>query len=139
LNIQLRNVIKDDWDYILKLRNSKYVQLQMYHKNKITKLEHYAYLKKQKKNKNFVNWIISLDFKNIGYIRVLDNDVSIMIEKKYHGKGMGTIALTFLEKEAKKFGIKKLVGRVMIDNEKSKKIFLNNEYKLKMYWYEKKL
>jgi len=139
LNIQLRNVTKEDWDYILKLRNSRYVQLQMYTKHKITKLEHYAYLKKQKRNKNFVNWIISLDFKNIGYIRVLDNDVSIMIEKKYHGRGMGTIALTFLEKEAKKFGIKKLVGRVMIDNEKSKKIFLNNEYKLKMYWYEKKL
>jgi len=35
--------------------------------------------------------------------------------------------------------MKKLVGRVMIDNEKSKKIFLNNEYDLKMYWYEKKL
>jgi len=80
-----------------------------------------------------------LDFRNIGYIRVLDNDVSIMIEKKYHGKGLGTIALTFLEKEAKKLGMKKLVGRVMIDNEKSKKIFLNNEYDLKMYWYEKKL
>jgi RimJ/RimL family protein N-acetyltransferase len=111
----------------------------MYTKHKITKLEHYAYLKKQKRNKNFVNWIISLDFRNIGYIRVLDNDVSIMIEKKYHGKGLGTIALTFLEKEAKKLGMKKLVGRVMIDNEKSKKIFLNNEYDLKMYWYEKKL
>ena len=111
----------------------------MYTKHKITKLEHYAYLKKQQKNKNFINWMISLDFKNIGYIRILDNDVSIMIEKKYHGMGIGTIAITILEQEAKKLGINKLVGRVMVDNEKSQKIFLKNKYKLKMYWYEKKL
>ncbi|HJM78914.1 MAG TPA: GNAT family N-acetyltransferase [Nitrosopumilus sp.] len=139
MNIQLETVTKNDWDYILKLRNSRYVKSQMYTKHKITKLEHYAYLKKQQRNKNFVNWIIHLDFKNIGYIRILDNDVSIMIEKKYHGMGIGTIALTILEKEAKKLGIKKLVGRVMVDNEKSQKIFLKNKYKLKMYWYEKKL
>tara|TARA_B110001454_G_C12487946_1_gene337188 strand:- start:60 stop:395 length:336 start_codon:yes stop_codon:yes gene_type:complete len=111
----------------------------MYTKHKITKSEHYEYLKKQKRNQNFVNWMICLDSKNVGYVRVLDNDVSIMIEKKYHGKGIGTTTILLLEKEAKKFGIKKLVGRVMIDNEKSKQIFLNNDYKLKMYWYEKKL
>ena len=139
MDIQLQNVTKDDWDYILKLRNSTYVQLQMYTKHKITKSEHYEYLKKQKRNQNFVNWMICLDSKNVGYVRVLDNDVSIMIEKKYHGKGIGTTTILLLEKEAKKFGIKKLVGRVMIDNEKSKQIFLNNDYKLKMYWYEKKL
>ena len=139
MNIQLENVNKNDWDYILKLRNSRFVKSQMYTKHTITKLEHYAYLKKQQKNKNFINWMISLDFKNIGYIRLLDNDVSIMIEKKYHGMGIGTIAITILEKEAKKLGINKLVGRVMVDNEKSQRIFLKNKYKLKMYWYEKKL
>ena len=139
MDIQLQTVTKDDWDYILKLRNSKYVQLQMYTKHKITKSEHYEYLKKQKRNQNFKNWMICLDSKNVGYVRILDNDVSIMIEKKYHGKGIGTTTISLIEKEAKKFGIKKLVGRVMIDNEKSKQIFLNNDYKLKMYWYEKKL
>lgn len=111
----------------------------MYTKHRITKPEHYEYLKKQNKNSNFKNWIISMDSKNVGYVRVLDNDVSIMIEKKYHGKSIGTQALKILEKEARKFGIRKLVGRVMIDNKKSKQIFLNNNYKLIMYWFEKKI
>lgn len=80
-----------------------------------------------------------MDSKNAGYVRVLDSDVSIMVEHKFHGKGIGTQALKLLEKEAKKSGIRKLVGRVMIDNEKSKQIFLNNDYKLLMYWFEKKI
>ena len=111
----------------------------MYTKHQISKSEHYEYLKKQNRNPNFVNWIICIYSKNVGYIRVLDNDVSIMIEKKFHGKGIGTQALEILEKEARKFGIRKLVGRVMVDNEKSKQIFLNNDYKLKMYWFEKNI
>ena len=139
MGVELRKVTKDDWDYILRLRNSKYVQPYMYTKHKISKSEHYEYLKKQSRNPNFVNWIISMDSKNAGYVRVLDNDVSIMIEHKFHGKGIGTQALKLLEKEAKKSGIQKLVGRVMIDNEKSKQIFLNNDYKLLMYWFEKKI
>jgi len=102
LNIQLRKVTKEDWDYILRLRNSKYVQPYMYTKHRISKSEHYEYLKKQNRNPNFVNWIICIDSKNVGYIRVLDNDVSIMIEKKFHSKGIGTQALEILEKEAKK-------------------------------------
>lgn len=139
MNIQLRKVSQEDWDYILRLRNSNYIRPFMYTKHRISKPEHYEYLKKQNKNSNFKNWIISMDSKNVGYVRVLDNDVSIMIEKKYHGKSIGTQALKILEKEARKFGIRKLVGRVMIDNKKSKQIFLNNNYKLIMYWFEKKI
>ena len=139
MGVELRKVTKDDWDYILRLRNSTYVQPYMYTKHRISKSEHYEYLKKQNRNPNFVNWIISMDSKNAGYVRVLDNDVSIMVEHKFHGKGIGTQALKLLEKEAKKSGIRKLVGRVMIDNEKSKQIFLNNDYKLLMYWFEKKI
>jgi len=111
----------------------------MYTKHRISKSEHYEYLKKQNRNPNFVNWIICIDSKNVGYIRVLDNDVSIMIEKKFHSKGIGTQALEILEKEARKVGIRKLVGRIMIDNKKSEQIFLKNNYKLKMYWFEKNI
>jgi len=75
--------------------------------------------------------------KDAGYLRVLDNDVSIMIEEKYHGKDIGTMALKLLEEEACKLGIKKLIGKVMIHNKKSKRIFVKNKYKLRMWWFEK--
>jgi RimJ/RimL family protein N-acetyltransferase len=76
---------------------------------------------------------------SVGYVRVLNNDVSIIVDPQFHGGGIGTKALKLLESEAKKLKIKKLVGRVMVHNEKSAKIFENNGYKMLMYWYEKKL
>ena len=65
--------------------------------------------------------------------------MSIIIDKKYHGKGIGTKTLFLIEKEAKKLGIKKLVGKIMIHNKNSKKIFVDNDYKLKMWHYEKNI
>ena len=69
----------------------------------------------------------------------MNGDVSIIIDKKFQNKGIGTIALIAIENEAKKVGIKKLVGRIMIHNKSSKKIFTENNYKLKMWWYEKEI
>ena len=60
-----------------------------------------------------------------------------MIDDSFQNKGVGTIALNLLENEAKLLGIKKLVGRIMIHNNHSKKIFENNGYGLLMYWLEK--
>lgn len=137
--VTLRKVKQTDWDYILKLRNEPSFKRYFYDQHKITKREHYSYLRQQKSNKKFFNWIILLDNTRVGYIRILNNDVSIMIDPKFHGKGIGTKALKLLEKEAKKVKIKKLVGRVMLRNRKSTMIFKKNNYKLLMYWYEKKL
>jgi len=139
LKVALRKVKKKDWDYILRLRNNKDYRQFFYNQKIISKKEHYEYLTKQKSNPNFVNWIITYGINDAGYLRILKDDVSIMIEKKYNNKGIGTTALQLLEKEAKKLGIKKLVGRVMIHNKSSKKIFLKNSYKLRMYWLEKDL
>ena len=139
LKISFRKVQEKDWDYILRLRNKDKFRLNFYDQHQISKQEHYDYLQKQQKNPNFFNWIICLDNENVGYVRILDNDVSIILDDKYHGQGIGTRAINLLEHEAKLLGIKKLVGKIMIDNKKSKKMLLNNNFKLKMYWYEKNL
>jgi len=103
----------------------------------LTKKEHYAYLKKQKTNPKFFNWIISKNKKNVGYVRLLNNDVSIIIDKKYQDMHIGTNALKLLEEEAKNLGLNKLVAMILINNKQSKKIFLKNNYKLKQWWFEK--
>tara|TARA_B100001146_G_C15959142_1_gene338990 strand:- start:23 stop:214 length:192 start_codon:yes stop_codon:yes gene_type:complete len=62
-----------------------------------------------------------------------------MVEKKFQTKGIGTTMLNLVEKEALGLGIKKLKAKVVIGNESSKKIFEKNNYKLKMYLFEKEI
>ena len=111
----------------------------MYDKHIITKKEHYSYFSKQSRNQNFFGWLILYESKKIGFVRILDYDVSIFIEKKFQGKGIGARALKLVEKEAKKLGIKKLIGRIMIDNKNSESIFKKNGFRLKMLWFEKNI
>jgi RimJ/RimL family protein N-acetyltransferase len=137
--VSLRQITKKDWDFILQLRNRPEFRKGFYDQHTITKKEHYKYLQKQKTNPNFVNWIICYGKNDVGYVRILDNDVSIMISKEYNSKGIGTKALRLVEREARRLGMKKLVGRIMIHNKASQRIFVKNSYKLLMYWYEKQL
>ena len=134
--LELRKVNVEDWDFILKIRNEEKYRMYFYEQKKISKEEHYEYLKKMSTNSNFFNWIICYDSKDVGYIRILNEDISIMMDLEFNGKGLGTKALKLVENKARENGIKKLVGKVMIDNEKSKKIFEKNDYKQLMYWYE---
>lgn len=134
--INLRKTKISDWDYILSLRNQSFKNFYLQDKP-LTKKEHYAYLKKQKTNPKFFNWIISKNKKNVGYVRLLNNDVSIIIDKKYQDMHIGTNALKLLEEEAKNLGLNKLVAMILINNKQSKKIFLKNNYKLKQWWFEK--
>lgn len=136
MNIQLVPAKKENWDFILELRNTFF---EMFHKQTkpILKDEHYEYLKKQEKNPSFFHWIINVNDDTAGYIRILDEDVGIMIKKEFQSKGIATKALELVELEAKKNGIKKLVALVKIENKESKKIFEKNNYEMKMFWYEK--
>jgi len=109
----------------------------MYDQHVISIEEHYEYLKKQQKNPDFFNWIICYDRRNVGYVRILDGDVSIMIEQSFHNKGIGTRALKQLENEAKSLGLKKLIARIKIDNKNSESIFKKNGYRLNMNLFEK--
>jgi len=138
LNIELREVEKKDWDLILELRNEFYPNF--YRQDKpISKTEHYQYMEKQQLNPQFNQWMILEINKIVGYVRIIDNDIGIIIKKEYHHKGIATKALKLAEKKAHELGITKLVALIKIENEESKKIFMKNDYKLKMYWFEKKI
>jgi len=139
MNITLRKVQTKDWDYILNLRNDLQFRSFFYNQETISKEEHYNYLKKQNSNPNFFNWIICLDDKDVGYIRILDHDIGIIISSENQKKGIGDKVLKLIEIEARNLGLKKLIGKIMIHNKSSEKIFLKNNYQLKMFWYEKNL
>lgn len=139
MEIKLRKCTKDDWDFILELRNDFYAN-SFYKQDKLlSKEEHYNYMEFQSKNPGFYQWVAIMDEKLVGYVRILDSDVNIMVSKEFQSKGMGNIILKLLEIEAKKLKITKLIGLIRVDNYASKKIFEKNNYKLKLYWFEKQL
>lgn len=136
--IILRKVSNVDWNYVLNLRNKFFKSF--YKQNRpILQEEHYAYMEKQTSNSKFFQWIICNDNKDVGYVRILDFDVSIMIDDEFQGLGYSSAALKLVEKEAKKIGLEKLTALVKVDNPQSKHLFENNNFTLKSNHYEKKL
>ena len=139
MEIKFRKCARDNWDYILSLRNEFYKDSLYIQDKPLTKEEHYDYMETQSKNPNFYQWITVMDEQIVGYIRILDSAVNIMVSKEYHGKGIGSMMLKLLEIEAKKLGITKIISLIRVDNNASKKIFENNDYNLKLNWFEKQL
>jgi len=139
MEIKLKEVCKEDWDYILQLRNSFFKDDFLEQQKVLTKKEHYEYMEKQKSNTNFYQWVSFDGEKNVGYIRLLEDDVSIIVDQKFQNKGIGTIMLALMEKEAKKIGLKKIKALVRKNNFSSEKIFLKNNYKLKILMFEKEI
>ncbi|WKT58875.1 GNAT family N-acetyltransferase [Candidatus Nitrosotenuis chungbukensis] len=139
MNIHLRSCTRDDWDIILDLRNQFYLGSFILQDRPLTKKEHYEYMEKQLTNPHFHQWMAIMDNNVVGYIRILDLEINILVVKEYQNKGVGTKMLQLLENEAKKLNIKKLRGSVRADNLNSKQLFEKNNYKLKMYWFEKEL
>tara|TARA_B110000495_G_C23033032_1_gene615878 strand:- start:2793 stop:3212 length:420 start_codon:yes stop_codon:yes gene_type:complete len=138
MDTYLKNVVKSNWDFILELRNSDY--RYFYEQNEpISKVEHYKYMEKQSKIANFHHWIISQNDIDVGYVRILDDDVGIMIKKEFQSKGIASKALLLLENEAKQIGINKLIALVHPNNIGSERIFKKNGYDLKMLRLEKSL
>jgi len=139
MEIKLKEVCKEDWDYILQLRNSFFKDDFLEQQKVLTKKEHYEYMEKQKSNTNFYQWISFDGKKNVGYIRLLEDDVSVIVDQKFQNKGIGTIMLALMEKEAKKIGLKKIKALVRKNNFSSEKIFLKNNYQLKILTFEKEI
>ena len=139
MEIKLRQVSKEDWDYILELRNNFFKDDFIEQKKILTKKEHYEYMKNQKSNTNFHQWISSDGKNNVGYIRLLKDDVSIIVDQKFQNKGIGTKMLELMEKEARKIVLKKIKALVRKNNFSSEKIFLKNNYNVTTLMFEKEI
>ena len=138
MKIELREVTKKDWDFILNLRNKFYEDFYE-QKEPIMKDDHYKYMTKQKSNPNFHQWV-ALDGEDyVGYTRILDQGINVMVEKKFHSRGIGTIICNLVCEKALSLGIKKLEAVVLAGNESSKKMVITNNFKLKMYTFEKEI
>jgi len=115
--VSLRKVEKNDWKFILDLRNQKEVRLACHDTSIIDYETHLKYMQKMVKNPNFFHWIITYHKKDVGYIKIVNLEFGSMLLNGYRGRGIGKLAYELVFKEVKKLGLIKLTAQVKINRE----------------------
>ena len=113
--VSLRHVTRDDWRFILSLRNQNSVRTTCHDTSKINYSDHTLYMESLEKNSNAYHWIVTFDKMDVGYIKIIDLELGSSIKDGYQGMGIGTKAYSLVFKEAKKLGLSKLTASVKID------------------------
>ena len=66
----------------------------------------------------------------VGYVRVIDNDISVAVIPNKQGKGIGLFLINNIKKR-----FKKAEAKIKIDNKASIKLFEKAGFKLRYYLY----
>jgi L-amino acid N-acyltransferase YncA len=115
MTVTLRSVSKDDWDFILTIRNDQSVRDASYDTSIISKSDHFEYMKKINNDSKCYQWIITNDDENIGYVKLIHGDFGYVIKKEFRGKGFGTLLYKAVFSELKKIGIKRIFGYIKLN------------------------
>lgn len=111
---------KNDWDYILELRNK--TRENFGNDNILLKKEHYDYLSK------FAGkiWMVKYDNENVGFLKLNGKDLAIVLDDKMRGKHLSSYIL--------RMGIEKTDGNLTAiikkENVPSLKLYTNCGYKI---------
>ncbi|NWJ29653.1 hypothetical protein HX850_01865 [Marine Group I thaumarchaeote] len=113
--VNLRNVKEKDWEFILKIRNQKDVRNACHDTSIIDLDEHFKYMKKLQTKSNVFQWIVILNDLDVGYIKVIDNELGSSLLDEYRGIGIGKLAYDLVFKKLKKNGVKKITAQVKLN------------------------
>lgn len=132
--LQLVKSTKDDWDYILDLRNSTrefYCNTEI-----IQKEDHYRYMEMT----DATVWIAYLKKQKIGFLKLNGTDLAIVLDAKYRGKGYAKPLLNLGIAEAK---ISEFTAIIKEDNIPSLKAYQGLGYSkvgkrdgFILFWYQ---
>ena len=132
MTVKIREVIKKDWDFILKIRNQSSSRLA-FHDTSIASLDtHRNYMRKLRDDPNAFQWIIMFDKKPVGYIKIVNSELGSVLQDGYKGIGIGTKAYELVFLKAKKLGINKLTATVKVNRPTSL------SFEEKLGWIKKK-
>lgn len=115
---------REDWEFILKIRNQKDVRLACYDTSIINFSTHEKYMRKLDTKPNCHQWIIVYHNKDAGQVKVDELVFGYMLSEEYRGKGIWAKAYPLVLEEVKKLGFKKLKGTVKFDQEKQLEVAL---------------
>ena len=115
MKIRIREATKNDWKFILKLRNQESSRLSFFNTSTVDWDTHVSYMTKLTNNPTDHHWTIIFDDKDVGYIKIVNTELGSNLLDGYRRKGIGTAAYKLVFEEAKKLGFKKLNAEVKID------------------------
>lgn len=129
--ITLKIISNSDYQFLYDLLLDRDPKANISHRKMPTFSEHLKFIK----SKPYTKWYIILkEEKKIGSIYLSKNDeIGIFLDKSIQGKGFGQLALKqIMEKNPRK----RYLANVNPKNEKSKKFFIQNKFKLIQHTYE---
>ncbi|WP_048592110.1 GNAT family N-acetyltransferase [Clostridium massiliodielmoense] len=131
--IKLRKVNEKDCDVLFEWANDIEVRKNSFNANYITYEEHVDWFLKVLENGNVLFFIMEVDNKSIGQIRInIDANIGIIsysIYKEFRGKGFGEKIIQLVEEQISNLKIiNKIVAYVKKDNTSSNKIFTKLNY-----------
>ena len=115
MKVSIRKVSKNDWRFILKLRNQESSRLSFHDTSTVDWNTHVSYMTKITSNTTDHHWIVIYDNKDVGYIKIVNNVFGSNLLDGYRRKGIGSAAYKLVFEEAKKLGFKKLTAEVKIE------------------------
>lgn len=133
--LSLRKAEWEDAFFLFTLRNDTEVRENSFHTETIAYEQHLNWYQNKIQDKNTQIYILQMNKKNIGQVRVDEENsnlkISYAICQEYRGKGYAKWMLGTLEKELRKvqsYNGKDLIGDVKKENIGSQKIFLSLGY-----------
>ena len=115
MKVRIRKVTKNDWEFILKLRNQESSRLSFHDTSTVDWDTHVSYMTKTTNKPTDHYCIIISDNKDVGYIKIVNNVFGSNLLDGYRRKGIGSAAYKLVFEEAKRLGFKKLTAEVKID------------------------
>lgn len=116
------------WDFVRTLRMDPRVQHGFIEKADITIEQQIEYMYKHWQE----YFICLIDNKPVGFVGSVDKDIRVCTLPEYQGKGVGKFMIDFIMKV-----FPESYGKVKIDNESSKKLFLSSGFKESFIIYTK--
>lgn len=136
LDVKHRIVTPNDWLFILDIRNEEDVRNASFNTEIIDRDRHIEYMNKLEYMKDVYQRIITFDDKDVGYIKVIDNEVSYMIKKEFRGKGIMKSSFEILFKDLKRLGNTKINASIKAENYASLRLAEKMGYKITKISYK---
>ena len=141
MTLDIRPLIKKDYETILEWRNDPDVRNNSLTQHIISIDEHIRYWNDFLKNESNFAFIAIHENNDIGVLKLKNIDkttyeIDIFLSKNYRNRGLGSQILKIAKDVALKKGIKKLVAKIKYDNEASKKAFEKVGFSPKLIYYE---
>lgn len=141
-DFKLRLVTEKDKNLLLEWANDREVRNNSFNQEKISLEQHEKWFSIVMNDPNRILYILEYNGNPVGQCRLDINidiaEINYSVDKRYRGQGVGEVLLRLITKDCIENNktIKKIIGKVKVDNKVSANCFEKNGYKGSYCVYE---